>query len=115
MLPPLRYFLSLAALTAILSTASGQTPLSPPKPRQHPTPPPPPPTDQEQSVAYWTTETGWTSELQLRNNAVGQDLTVTPVLRLADGAETSLAAVTIKPQEVKSINLDAAISAAAAP
>src|SRR6266851_3670691 len=60
------------------------------------------PTDHEQIIAYWTSETGWKSELQLRNNLVAQDLTVTPALRLADGAETNLAAVTIKPQEVKS-------------
>src|SRR5216684_8509755 len=93
-----------------------QTPPGPPpKPPQHPMPPPPDPVDQEQFLAYWTSETGWTSELQLRNNALAQELTVTPVLRLADGAETSLAAVTIKPQEVKMIDLGAAISAAAAP
>jgi len=71
--------------------------------------------DQEQSISYWTTETGWKSELQLRNNVVGQDLIVTPALRLADGAETKLAPVTIKPQEVKSVDLDTAISAAGAP
>ncbi len=93
-----------------------QTPPGPPpKPQQHPMPPPPDPVPQEQFVAYWTSETGWTSELQLRNNALAQELTVTPVLRLADGAETSLAPVTIKPQEVKSVDLDAAISAASAP
>lgn len=40
---------------------------------------------------------------------------MTPILRLADGAETRLPPVTIKPQEVKSIDLDAAIAAAAAP
>ena len=40
---------------------------------------------------------------------------MTPALRLADGAETALDPVTIKPQEVKSIDLDAAIAAAAAP
>jgi hypothetical protein len=57
--------------------------------------------DHEQIIAYWTTETGWNSELQLRNNLVAHELTVTPALRLADGAETSLAPVTIKPQEVK--------------
>jgi len=34
---------------------------------------------------------------------------VTPVLRTAYGAETSLSAVTIKPQEVKSIDIEAAI------
>jgi hypothetical protein len=26
--------------------------------------------DQEQFVPYWTSETGWNSELQLRNNAL---------------------------------------------
>jgi hypothetical protein len=70
---------------------------------------------QHQVVAYWTTETGWNSELQLRNNALSQDLIVTPVLRLADGAETSLASVTVKPQEVKSIDIGAAIAATGAP
>jgi hypothetical protein len=84
--------------------------------RKAPPPPPPPPaTDQLQFVSYWTTETGWNSELQLRNNAVGQDVTVTPVLRLPNGTETPLAPVAIKPQEVKAIDLDAAIAAAAAP
>jgi hypothetical protein len=112
MLPPLRYFLSLATLTAILSTTSAQTPSGPPKLPPHFSPPLEP-TDQEQVVAYWTTETGWKSELQLRNNLVGQDLTVTPVLRIADGAETALAPVTIKPQEVQSIDLDAAIGTTA--
>jgi hypothetical protein len=56
--------------------------------------------DLEQFIAYWTTEPGWRSELQLKNNGVGHDLTVTPVLRTPDGAETGLAPVTIKPQEV---------------
>ncbi len=65
--------------------------------------PPTTPVDQEQFVSYWTSETGWKSELQLRNNAVDQDVTVTPALRLPNGAETPLAPVTIKPQEVKSI------------
>src|SRR5713101_809021 len=75
----------------------------------------PAPADQEQFVSYWTSETGWKSELQLRNNLVGQDLIVTPALRLPDGTETNLAAVTIKPQEVKSVDLDTAITATAAP
>jgi len=117
MSPSPRNFLPLIlALFVTSSTVVAQTPPGPPpKPVQRPIPAQPPAVDQEQAIAYWTTETGWTSELQLRNNAVGQDLTVTPVLRLADGAETSLAPVTIKPQEVKSIDLGAAISAAAAP
>jgi hypothetical protein len=53
------------------------------------------------------------SELQLRNNQVGHDLIVTPVLRLADGAETALAPVTIKSEEVKSIDIEAAIGTTA--
>jgi hypothetical protein len=55
------------------------------------------------------------SELLLRNNATSQSLTVTPALRLPDGTETILAPVIVMPQEVKSINLDAAIAAANAP
>ena len=47
--------------------------------------------DNEQVIAYWTTETGWKSELQLRNNRLSGDLTVTPVLRQADGSATPLA------------------------
>ena len=71
------------------------------------------PVDHEQFIAYWTTETGWRSELQLRNNLVSQDLAVTPNLRTTDGVETSLPAVTIKPQEVKVVDIEAAIGAAA--
>jgi len=76
--------------------------------------PAPAATNQDVIVAYWTSETGWTSELQLRNNGLSQPLTVTPVLRLADGAETSLAPVTIQPEEVASVDINAAIAAAAA-
>jgi hypothetical protein len=92
--------------------ATAQQPATPAH-KAPPPPPPPPAADQEQFISYWTTETGWRTELQLRNNAVAQDLTVTPALRLPNGAETTLAAVTIKPQEVKSIDLDAAIPASA--
>ena len=92
----------------LTSSSLAQNPLT----VQHP---PNPSTDNEQFIVYWTSETGWMSELQLRNNLIGQDLTVTPSLRLADGNETALAPVTIKPQEVKSVDLNAAIFAAAAP
>jgi hypothetical protein len=89
---------------------------SPPKARKAPPPPPPPPAvDQELVIPYWTMETGWSSELQLRNNVLGKDLTVTPALHLPDGSETPLAPVTIKSQEVKSVDVAAAISAAGAP
>jgi hypothetical protein len=110
---PSRSFLFIIFILFVTScSVFAQAPSGPPRPHQHP---PLPPTDQEQFFAYWTTETGWTTELQLRNNAPGQDLVVTPALRLADGAETALAPVAIKPQEVKSIDLGAAIAAAAAP
>ena len=106
------FLLIIFILFATSCSVFAQAPSSPPRPHQHS---PLPPADQEQFFAYWTTETGWTSELQLRNNASGQDLVVTPALRLADGAETALAPVSVKPQEVKSIDLDAAIAAASAP
>jgi hypothetical protein len=69
--------------------------------------------DQEQFIAYWTLEAGWGSELQLRNNMVGADLTVTPALRSADGLETALAPVTVHPQEIKVVDLEVAALASA--
>jgi|GEM_PF-1809314 len=109
-------FGSFAILVLILGASQCSFAQSKPTTPAHkpPTPPAPPAAvDQEQFISYWTTETGWQTELQLRNNAAAQDLTVTPALRLPSGAETTLAAVTIKPQEVKSIDLDAAIPASA--
>ncbi len=113
---PLRrsFLFFILALSVTSNTLLAQTPSGPTR-KAPPPPPTPPATDQEQFVAYWTSETGWTSELQLRNNAVALDLIVTPVLRLADGAETTLAPVTLKPREVKSVDIDAAIAATSAP
>ena len=71
------------------------------------------PADQEQILNYWTAEGGWHSELQLRNNLPSEDLTVTPVLRSADGNEISLPRVTMKPQAVRTINLSSAIDTSA--
>jgi len=65
--------------------------------------------DQQQFISYWTTETGWRTELQLRNNQVGHILTVTPVLRAADGSETSLFPILVQPRELKTIDLETAI------
>jgi hypothetical protein len=59
----------------------------------------------EQHVAYWTTEPGWRTELQLRNNLESGDLAVTPALRTADGTETALPSITIKSGEVASLDL----------
>lgn len=90
-------FVSVAILVSMLGLPQRSFAQSKPTPPAHktPAPPPPPPeVDQEQFISYWTTETGWSTELQLRNNAATQNLTVTPALRLSNGVETSLAAVT---------------------
>jgi len=59
----------------------------------------------EQYVVYWTTEPGWRTELQLRNNLESRELTVTPALRTADGVETALPPITIKSGDVASLDL----------
>ncbi|MCI0621409.1 MAG: hypothetical protein L0387_07030 [Acidobacteria bacterium] len=66
----------------------------------------------EQFAAYWTTEPGWHTELQMRNNLSNRDLTVTPVLRSFDGSEVALAAVTIQPGDTASVDLQEALRAA---
>ena len=66
---------------------------------------PPAATAQEQYLVYWTTETGWSTELLLRNNAESGQLTITPALRTPDGKETALPAVTIDPGDVASLDL----------
>lgn len=91
------FFFIVLALLVSPPLMSAQAPSGSPPPHQRP---PMPPLDQEQFLGYWTTETGWSSELQLRNNASTEDLIVTPALRLADGAETALAPIIIKPHEV---------------
>jgi hypothetical protein len=65
--------------------------------------------DQEQGVSYWTIEGGWSSELQLRNNIADEDLSVTPILRSASGEEVRLPPISIKPNEVKGIDIRSAI------
>lgn len=69
----------------------------------------PPATDQELINPYWTTDTGWKTELQLRHNQQSRSLTVAPALRRPDGRETSLTSINVKTQEAKSIYLDSAI------
>jgi hypothetical protein len=104
-------FTSVAWLCCLSALAQGQFTPGPqvaPHSRK-----PPVSANQEQFVGYWTTETGWHSELHLRNNLAALDLTVIPALRSADGVETQLSAITIKSQEVKSIDIEAAIPATA--
>ncbi len=50
---------------------------------------------QEVFAPYWTSEPGWDTELQLKNNLSAGPLTVMPVLRLASGEEIPLDPVTI--------------------
>jgi hypothetical protein len=106
------FFILLAALILIplapqFVRAQSQT--TPPAHKAPPSTPPPPAVDQQQFISYWTTETGWRTELQLRNNQVKQILTVTPVLRATDGTETSLFPVVVQPQEVKTVDVATAI------
>jgi hypothetical protein len=70
----------------------------------------PAPKSQEQCIVYWTTEVGWNTELLLRNNLEGSDLTVTPSLRAADGSETALPAVAIAPGDVTTVDLRETLS-----
>ncbi len=105
--------LSAALILVPIAPQLTQAQSTPPTSKAPPPPPPPPATDQQQFVSYWTTETGWRTELQLRNNQVGQILTVTPVLRATDGTETPLFPVIIQPHEVKTVDVAAAIGSSA--
>ncbi len=108
----IRGALLLGCLTTILPIASlGQSQNSKPasggsKVASHV----PIPSAHEQFAPYWTTEAGWRSELQLRNNLAAGNLTVTPVLRAADGTEFPLSPVTIAPNEIKSVDVSDAVS-----
>jgi hypothetical protein len=67
---------------------------------------------QELFAPYWTLEPGWNTELEMRNNVPWHELRMTPVLRMTDGTEVQLAQVTLKPEEISSVNLRDAVSAA---
>ncbi|HEX3681140.1 MAG TPA: hypothetical protein VHU83_01265 [Bryobacteraceae bacterium] len=58
-------------------------------------------------------EPGWSTELEIRNNVAWRDLTVTPVLRTAAGAEIALQAVIVPPEHVESIDVREALLSAA--
>lgn len=70
------------------------------------------PSPQEISAAYWTLEPGWSTTLEMRNNVIHHDLTVTPVIRASTGQETPLAPVTIAPQHVIALDLRTVVTAA---
>jgi hypothetical protein len=63
------------------------------------------PMPQEVTAPYWTLEPGWSTQLELRNNLVGHELTVTPVLRVNTGQEIPMSPMTIAPQHVVSVDL----------
>jgi hypothetical protein len=71
------------------------------------------PANFEQFAVYWTAEPGWKTELLLRNNLPSKPLTVTPALRTADGTETVLPAVSINPNDVATVDLNAVITSSA--
>ncbi len=75
-------FTLLAAQTPPGKLTSSKSPLPQAKP-------------QEVFAPYWTSEPGWDTELQLKNNLSAAPLTVTPVLRLAPGEEIPLDPVSI--------------------
>ena len=91
-----------------------QTPPSPTKPQSVRLPELKPVT-WEQYAAYWTTEPGWKTEIHLRNNLPSQSLTVTPVVRTADGAESALPSITIAPNDVSAVDLGPMITGKASP
>jgi hypothetical protein len=97
------------------SSAAQTKPQAAPAAYKGPSPPPAPPpaVDQQQFISYWTTETGWSTQLELRNNQVNQALTVTPVLRAGDGTETALLPITVQPQDVKTLDVATAIGSSA--
>ncbi len=67
------------------------------------------PKAQEIFLSYWTVESGWSTELEIRNNVAWRDLTVTPVLRTAAGAEIALQPVTVPSEHVAAVDLREAL------
>src|ERR1700761_5754211 len=104
----MRHLVGVALLTSIGIAACAQ---AQEKPRQPHAPYPAQwnPKAQEQFLSYWTVEPGWSTELEIRNNVAWRDLSVTPVLRTAAGAEMALQPVTVSPEHVTSIDLREAL------
>lgn len=105
--------LTLALLFSQPAWAQATTQNAPPTRKAPPPQSPPPAVDQEQFISYWTTETGWRTQLELRNNQATGVLAVTPILRATDGSETALASVTVQPQDVQILDVEAAIGTSA--
>jgi hypothetical protein len=101
----------LACLPAFAQSTSSGSSLA--QPQLHPVAPPTP-KDQEQFIVYWTTEPGWNTEILLRNNLEGSNLTVIPAVRTSNGIETALPSVTIAAGDVATVDLRDALTKAAA-
>ena len=95
---------SLLLLCSSLVCAQSEPPQHPPRPKVV-GPAKWTPAPQEVSVAYWTLEPGWNTNLEMRNNLRSRELTITPVLRAATGQELSLAPVTVAAQHVVALDL----------
>ncbi len=67
------------------------------------------PAPQEQMLPYWSADPGWHTEIMLRNNLASAPLTVSPVLRLFDGTEIPLTAITVPAATVGTIDLHEAL------
>ena len=67
----------------------------------------------EQFVPYWTAESGWHTEIELRNNLQQLAMVVKTDLRLSDGTAFRLADVTIPANDVKVVELGQALASAA--
>jgi hypothetical protein len=63
------------------------------------------PTPQEMFIPYWTLEPAWETALEIRSNVPNHPITVTPVLRVASGADFPLSPVTLAPNQSTSIDL----------
>jgi hypothetical protein len=63
----------------------------------------------KQTVAYWTAEGSWHTELHLRNNMGTAPLLVVPVLHSASGKEFTLPGITVPPKTGQMVDLQAAI------
>lgn len=70
---------------------------------------PPSATQHEQIATFWTSESGWDTELRMKNNLPADSLEVTPVLRFASGQELSLDAVSVPPNSSVSLSVNDAL------
>lgn len=68
---------------------------------------------QQLVVPYWTTEPGWNTQIEIRNNRRNKPISVQTVLRLTDGTSVTLPAITIDPAESKPVDLGLAVAAIA--